>query len=151
MMIGKMIPNLVVTFLGLMGVTLAGSLWFGVPFQGNVWLYAWLSLLFTVSALGLGLLISTIAQSQKQAQMITTLILLLSLLLTGFIYPRTPMPAPVKVIGNFIPLTYFIRISRGVYTKGVGLDFVWSDVLALAVYAVVVMLCASLTFRKRLD
>src|SRR5690606_5981953 len=129
----------------------AGSVWFKVPFQGNFWSYAWLSLLFTVSALGLGLLISTIAQSQKQAQMITTLILLLSLLLTGFIYPRTPMPAAVKVIGNFIPLTYFIRISRSVYTKGVGLDFIWSDVVALAVYAVVVMVCASLTFRKRLD
>lgn len=151
MMIGKMIPNLLVTFLGLMAVTFAGSVWFKVPFQGNFWSYAWLSLLFTVSALGLGLLISTIAQSQKQAQMITTLILLLSLLLTGFIYPRTPMPAAVKVIGNFIPLTYFIRISRSVYTKGVGLDFIWSDVVALAVYAVVVMVCASLTFRKRLD
>lgn len=151
LMVGKLIPNLLVTFLALMVVTFVGSVWFGVPFQGNFWLFAWLSLLFTVSALGLGLLISTIAQSQKQAQMITTLLLLLSLLLTGFIYPRTPMPAPVKAIGNLIPLTYFIRISRGVYTKGVGLDFIWSDVVALVIYAVVVMVCASLTFRKRLD
>lgn len=151
LMIGKMVPNLIVTFLGLMGVTFLGSYWFKVPFQGNFWLFSWLALLFTISALGLGLLISTVAQTQKQAQMITTLLLLLSLLLTGFIYPRTPMPDAVKAIGNLIPLTYFVRISRAVYTKGVGLSFIWSDVVALAIYAVVAMVAASITFKKRLD
>ena len=151
LMISKMLPNLVVTFIGLMCVTFVGGYWFDVPFRGNIWLFAWLALLFAVSGLGLGLLISTIAQNQKQAQMITTLVLLLSLLLTGFIYPRNAMPAVVQTVGNLIPLTYFIRITRAVYTKGVGLSFIWSDVVSLAIYAAVVMLGAVITFKKRLD
>ena len=99
-------------------ITLLGVYWFGVPFQGNPWLLAWLSLLFTFSGLGLGLLISTIAKSQKEAQTLTSLLMMLTQLLTGFIYPRSPMPAVVKAIGNLIPLTYFIRIVRGIVTKG---------------------------------
>lgn len=151
LMISKMLPNLVVTFIGLMCVTFVGGYWFEVPFRGNIWLFAWLSLLFAISGLGLGLLISTIAQNQKQAQMITTLVLLLSLLLTGFVYPRASMPAVVQAVGNLIPLTYFIRITRAVYTKGVGLSFFWGDVISLAIYAGVVMLGAAITFKKRLD
>ncbi|HEX6383604.1 MAG TPA: ABC transporter permease [Anaerolineae bacterium] len=151
LMISKMVPNLVVTFIGLMCVTFVGGYWFDVPFRGNIWLFAWLALLFAISGLGLGLLISTIAQNQKQAQMITTLVLLLSLLLTGFVYPRAPMPAVVQTVGNLIPLTYFIRITRAVYTKGVGLSFIWSDVISLAVYAGIAMLGAAITFKKRLD
>jgi ABC-2 type transport system permease protein len=61
------------------------------------------------------------------------------------------MPAVVQTVGNLIPLTYFIRITRAVYTKGVGLSFIWSDVVSLAIYAAVVMLGAVITFKKRLD
>jgi ABC-2 type transport system permease protein len=103
-----------------------------------------------VSGLGLGLLISTIAQNQKQAQQLTSLLMMLSQLLTGFIYPRSPMPALVKAVGNLIPLTYFIRLVRGIMTKGVGITFMWGDVFALFVYASIVMILAAATFRKRL-
>ena len=151
LIVSKMIPNVVVASIGMAGVTLLGTTWFDVPFQGNLWLYAWLSLLFLISGLGVGLLISTISQTQRQAQQLSMLLTLLSLLLSGFIYPRTPMPAPIKAIGNLIPLTYFIRIARGIFTKGVGLSFLWSDVLALAVYGAVVMMIAASTFKKRLD
>jgi len=125
--------------------------WFGVPFQGDPWLFAWLSLLFLVSGLGLGLLISTVAQTQKQAQQISMLLMLLSLLLTGFIYPRAPMPPLVQAVGNLIPLTYYVRIVRGIFTKGIGLTYIWNDVLALATYGAVVMVIAAVTFKKRLD
>ncbi|UCC63027.1 MAG: ABC transporter permease [Anaerolineae bacterium] len=151
LMVGKMVPNVFVTAFDMLSVTLLGIFWFGVPFQGDPWLFAWLSLLFLVSGLGLGLLVSTMAQTQKQAQQITTLLMLLSMLLTGFLYPRAPMPPIIRAIGNFIPLTYFVRIVRGVFTKGIGLSFIWSDVAALIVYGGVVMVIAAATFRKRLD
>jgi ABC-2 type transport system permease protein len=151
LMVGKMVPNVFVTAFGMLSVTVLGIFWFGVPFQGDPWLFAWLALLFLVSGLGMGLLVSTVAQTQKQAQQITMLLMLLSMLLTGFIYPRAPMSPAVKTIGNLIPLTYYIRIVRGIFTKGVGLSFIWSDVVALAIYGSVVMVVAAATFRKRLD
>ena len=72
-------------------------------------------------------------------------------LLTGFIYPRSPMPPLIKAIGSLIPLTYFLRIVRGIVTKGVGLTFLWSDVFSLAFYTALVMFFAAVTFKKRLD
>jgi ABC-2 type transport system permease protein len=151
LMIGKLLPNVLVSGLVLASVVVAGIYWFNVPFRGNIWHFAWLSLLFIVSCLGLGLLVSTVASTQKEAQQITMLMLMLSILLTGFIYPRAPMPDVVRAIGSFIPLTYFIRITRALYTKGVSISFLWSDVFVLAVYGAVVMVVAAGTFRKRLD
>jgi ABC-2 type transport system permease protein len=151
LMLGKMVPNIIVAAIGLLNVILAGIFWFDVPFRGNWSLFIWLSVLFLVSALGLGLLTSTISQTQKQAQQLSMLLMLLSLLLTGFIYPRAPMPSAIKTISNLIPLTYFVRIVRGIFTKGVGLSFLWNDVLALAIYGSVVMVMAAATFKKRLD
>ncbi len=151
LMVSKMIPNLLVSSIGLLSVTLVGTFWFGVPFQGNPWLFAWLSLLFIVSGLGLGLLISTVSQTQHQAQQISMLLFMINLLLTGFLYPRAPMPPLVRFVGNLIPLTYFVRLARGVITKGVGLSFLWADVLALAFYATLMMVLAAATFKKRLD
>jgi ABC-2 type transport system permease protein len=151
LMIGKLLPNVLVSGLALLGVVLAGIYWFSVPFRGNAWHFAWMSLLFIISGLGLGLLVSTVAKTQKEAQQITMLLLMLSILLTGFIYPRAPMPELVRIIGSFIPLTYFIRITRALYTKGVSISFLWSDVFVLAVYSAVVMVVAAGTFKKRLD
>jgi ABC-2 type transport system permease protein len=79
------------------------------------------------------------------------LFMMVSLLLGGFIFPRYTMPAVVRVIGNLFPITYFIPIARGIVTKGIGFSALGSQVLALAVYIVVVMTLAAFTFRKRLD
>ena len=149
--VGKLVPNFLVVSVALLAVTSAGIFWFGIPFRGNPWLFSWLSVLFIISGLGLGLLVSTVAQTQKQAQQIAATLMLLSMLLTGFIYPRGPMPPVVRTIGNMIPLTYSIRIVRGIITKGVGIAFMWSDVVALAIYGIVIMVLAASTFKKRLD
>ena len=151
LVIGKLVPNIILVFVNLLSITLAGVFWFGVPFRGNPWTFAGLALLFIVSGLGLGLLISTVSQTQNQAQQLAAMLMLLSQLLTGFIYPRGPMPPVVKTVGNFIPLTYFIRIVRGIITKGVGVTFVWQDVVALVIYGTVVMILAAVTFKRRLD
>ena len=77
--------------------------------------------------------------------------MLLSLLLTGFLYPRAPMPKAVRLVGDLIPLTYYVRIVRGVFTKGVGLAYIQRDVLTLGLYATVTMVVSAISFRKRLD
>jgi len=151
LILGKMIPLLVLCLI-IIGITLGlGVFWFGVPFKGSFYLYLWLSLLFIASSLGLGLLVSTIARNQRQAQQITQMLMIFSMLLTGLIYPRNAMPALSQFIGDLIPLTYFIRISRGIVTKGVGLAFFWGDALVLLIYGLVVMVTASFNFKNRLD
>jgi ABC-2 type transport system permease protein len=151
LVIGKLVPNLGLVVLDQVVIVLLAVYWFGVPFQGDPMLLALLSLLFVLSGIGLGLLISTISHSQKQAQQITSLLMMLSQLLTGFIYPREPMPAPVRLVGNLIPMTYYIRIVRGILTKGIGIAFLWNDVIALLVYGTIVLVLSAVTFRKRLD
>ncbi len=151
LIISKIVPNIFLTVVDTVIIVLVGVYWFDVPFQGSPWLFAWLSLLFIVSGLGLGLLISTVTQTQEQAQQLTAVLVILTTMLTGMFYPRATMPPVVRAVGDLIPATYFTRIARGIITKGVGLSFMWRDVIVLAIYAVVVMGLAAVTFRKRLD
>jgi ABC-2 type transport system permease protein len=151
LLIGKMIPLLLLCFL-IIGMILAlGVFWFGVAFKGSLGLYLLLTLFFITSSLGLGFLISTVAKNQRQAQQASTVLMLFSMLLTGVVYPRNIMPFIPQLIGSMLPLTYFIRISRGIIMKGVGVRVLWPDVAALVAYSLVVMITAALNFKKRLD
>ena len=151
LMVGKVVPYVIIAMLNMLTVIGIGMFWFHVPFQGSFWLFIVLSLLYVFSGLGLGLLVSSISQNQRQSQQLIMLFMMVSLLLGGFIFPRYTMPAVVRVIGNLFPITYFIPIARGIVTKGIGFSALGSQVLALAVYIVVVMTLAAFTFRKRLD
>jgi ABC-2 type transport system permease protein len=151
LLLGKMAPLLVLCYV-ILGVILGlGVLWFRVAFQGNLILYLCLALPFILASLGLGFLISTVAKNQRQAQQLSTVVMLFSMLLSGLVYPRNMMPLIPRLIGSLLPLTYFIRISRGIILKGVGIIDLWPDVLVLLVYSVIVMGIASLNFKKRLD
>jgi len=151
LIIGKIVPPIGLIAVDLLIIILLGVYWFKVPFQGSLWLFSWLSLLFIVSGLGMGLLLSTVSKNQKQAQQISAMVMMVTMLLTGLIYPRSTMPPVVRAVGNLIPATYFIRIARGVITKGVGLAFMWEDVLALVVYGTIIVILSSATFKTRLD
>jgi ABC-2 type transport system permease protein len=151
LVVSKMIPLLFLCIIVLAFVVGIGVFWFGVPFQGSLLLYFGLALLFIASSLALGLLISNRASTQKQAQQMALMIMMFGLLLSGLIYPRTAMPAFPRFIGDLLPVSYFIRISRAVFTKGVGLTFVSSDALALIVYTLIVVFIAARNFKKRLD
>jgi ABC-2 type transport system permease protein len=151
LILGKMVPLTILCLLAL-GLSLGlGIFWFGVPFQGSIFLYFWLALLFIASCLGLGLVISTRTSTQFEAEASSMIFMLFGLLLTGLFYPRTSMPLIPQLIGDLVPLTYFIRISRGIYTKGIGLTFLWSDALILVIYTLVVIVIASRRFKMRLD
>jgi ABC-2 type transport system permease protein len=114
-------------------------------------LYVALSLLFVASSLGLGLLLSARSKTQMEATQYGALFMLVGILMSGFMYPLSAMPASLQFIGSLFPVTYFIRISRSIFTKGVGLSCVWSDALVLAIYGVVVVVMAARSFKPRLD
>jgi ABC-2 type transport system permease protein len=149
--VAKLVPNFVLMLLVMTITTLVGVFWFGVPFQGDPWLYACLAVLFLISGLGQGLVVSAVARTERQAQQLSTMFMMFSMLLSGFIYPRSSMPLVVRLIGNLIPLTYFVQIARGIITKGIGLSFLWTDVAALAIYVVVSMTLAAVTTKNRLE
>ncbi len=151
MVIAKLIPGMMVAILDMVVILAIGVFWFKVPFEGNVLLLAGLSILFIISGMGLGLVISAVAKTQRQAQQLTSVIQLLAMLLTGFIYPRTTMPFWTQIIGDLIPMTYFVRVIRGIMTKGVGLTFLWTDSLTLLVYATIALAIAAAVSKKRLD
>jgi ABC-2 type transport system permease protein len=150
LLIGKIAPNMIIALVNMLTILALGMGWFKVPFQGDFVLFLGLALLYVFSGLGLGLLISTVSQNQRQVQQLNGMIMLLGLLLSGFIFPRNSMPAPIRVLGNVFPLTYFIPIARGIMTKGVSYVALRSQVASLAIYVVAVMLLAVRAFRQRL-
>src|SRR5258708_2228610 len=151
LMVGKIVPLLVLCLVA-MGIVLGlGIFWFGVPFHGSLLLYFWLALLFIASSLGLGLFLSTRAATQMEATGYGLVFMLFGILFSGFQYPLNAMPPILQFISGLFPATYFIRASRSVFVKGVGLEFVWSDALILVVYAAVVVIIASRSFKERLD
>lgn len=151
LMLGKMIPNILISFINMITILVLGLVWFHVPFNGNIWLFFLLAFLFVFSSLGLGILVSTLATSQKQAQQLANFIILPAIMLSGYIFPREAMPVVVQWLGNLIPLTYFLRISRGIMTKGVGLASVRESVISLVVFGLAVFAISARTFRTRLD
>lgn len=149
--LSKMIPLLILGCLITLIVVAVGVFWFGVPFQGDLLLFFWLSALFIISSLGLGLLISARAGTQWQAYQMSAMPMSLGMFMGGVIYPRETMPALLQIISGLFPVTYYVRIARGIFTKGVGMEFLASDALALTIYALVVILIAGRTFKPRLD
>ncbi len=151
LMLGKIVPYLCIAVFNLLTVIGMGVFLFGVPFQGDFWLFLGLALLYVFSGLGLGLLISTISRNQREVQQLIMLIMTTGLILGGFLFPRYTMPGVVQALGNLFPLTYFIPISRGIITRGVGLSVISLDVAALGAYIVVVLFLATRAFRERLE
>ena len=151
LMIGKLVPYILIAFID-MGLALSiGVLWFKVPVVGSIPLLLGLTFLFLIFALGLGIFFSTIARTQLQAMQMTMLFILPSVLLSGFIFPRSSMPLVIQYLGNLSPLTYFLEILRGIMLKGVGIRYLWRDVLPLAIFGVGIITLASWRFRKRVD
>ncbi len=151
LLLGKIMPNVVVAIINVLTVVAAGVWLFHVPFRGSFWLFMGLSMVYVFSGLGLGLLISTIANNQKQAQQLVMMIMLLGVVLGGYIFPRSTMPKLLQALGTLFPMTFFIPISRGIIAKGIGLDALWIPVISMTVYAVIVMAIAAKAFRQGLE
>lgn len=150
LMIGKIIPYVLISFTIVMTVLGVAVLWFKVPFNGDFWLLVALSFLFLASSLGIGLFVSTISQNQFQALQISSFVVLPSLILSGFIFPVEAMPQIVSAIAWMLPLTHFLPILRGIILKGIGIHYLFPEVIWLLVFAIIILLISSLRFRKRL-
>jgi len=151
LMLGKILPNVIIGLLNLCTVLIFGVLWFGVPFSGSLRLFFLMSLLFMFSSLGLGILVSTVSANQRQAQQLTMLINLPSMMLSGYVFPRSPMPVLIQRIGDLLPLTHFLVIVSGIMTKGVGFYFFRQQVWALLIYGAVVFALSTFAFKERLE
>lgn len=151
LIIGKLIPYVFIAFFDVVMVVCVGVFWFKVPVKGSMLFLMLQSVVFLLVALGLGLLISTVARTQLQAMQMTVLLILPSVILSGFIFPREAMPVPIRLLSSLIPLTYFLEILRGVILKGIGLEYLWQNLLILLIFGVATLTIASVRFKKNLD
>jgi ABC-2 type transport system permease protein len=151
LMVGKIIPYMGVGWIQMTLVLLVGRVLFDVPIRGSILDIYLAGLVFVVATLGLGLLISTAAQTQFQAFQLTFTTFLPQILLSGFMFPFDGMPRPAQWIAQIFPLTHFVRIIRGILLRGAGIGDVFRDVWPLALFFVATMALSVARFRKRLD
>lgn len=146
--LGKCAPFVVIGFVDVILVTIVGVGWFGVPLRGSLAVLFGGMGLFLLSTLGVGLFISTVCTTQQQAMMTTFFFFFPAMLLSGFIYPIANMPEPVQWLTLANPLRHVLVIIRGVFLKGVGVDLLWPQLLALLTIGLVVLGFAVTRFRK---
>jgi ABC-2 type transport system permease protein len=151
LMVGKILPYMAIGLIQVTLILLVGSALFRVPIRGPIQdIYA-ASLVFVIATLGLGLLISTVAQTQFQAFQLTFSSFLPQILLSGFMFPFDGMPRPAQLLAEVFPLTHFVRIIRGILLRSAGLADVLPDVWPLFAFFLATMAISVLRFRKRLD
>jgi ABC-2 type transport system permease protein len=148
--VGKTIPYFLLSFASAIGIVLVAMLLFDLPMRGSwVLLFAALAL-FVVGALGLGLLISSVAETQQVAfQMALLASFLPTLMLSGFIFPIASMPEALQHITRVVPARYFLTALRAIVLKGVGVGAIWTDLAALVVYSALVLTLASVRLRRQ--
>ena len=151
LVVGKVLPYVILALLNTLEVLAIGSLWFKVPVRSGLGLIMLVSALFIFTGLGIGLLASTIANTQQEAMLIVWFTLLPSIFLSGFLYPLETMPLVLRWISYLMPLRYYLVIIRSLLLKGVGLQFLRTEIMALAVFGIAIMSLAAIRFRKRLD
>ncbi|TNJ38227.1 ABC transporter permease [Chlorobaculum thiosulfatiphilum] len=150
--VGKVVPYLLLSFINVVTVVALAFFVFGVPCRGSVALLFAESLLFIMTALSLGILISTITDSQQVAMMISLAGLLLpTVLLSGFIFPISSMPVPLQVISNIIPARWYLVIVRAVMLKGAGIAELWRETLVLLAMTLFFMAASVRKFSERLQ
>ena len=151
LIMGKLVPYVAIGYMGFLFALSICMFWFRIPVAGSLPLLLSIGFLFVLCSLAMGMLISTFARTQLQAMMAMVFVLLPSILLSGFIFPREAMPPFIAAIGYAIPLTYFLEILRGIVLKGVGMQFLWKNTLMLGGFTLVILSLAILRFRKSLD
>jgi len=151
LILGKLLPFAAVGIFEVVLVVTAALLIFQTPLRGSILFLFACSLVFLLTTLGVGLFISTISHTQQQAMMSSFFFFMPALLLSGFAFPVRNMPTVVQYLTYLNPVRYFMEIVRGLFLKGVGLQFLWPQVLALLVLGIAILGISSLRFRKRLD
>jgi ABC-2 type transport system permease protein len=149
--LGKTLPFFLIGIFDVTLIAVVGSLWFQVPFRGNVWVLATGAVLFILCMLGVGLLISTVSATQQQAMVTSFFFIMPAITFSGFGFPISTMPQWMQYCSYAIPLRYFLIVVRGTYLKGAGMDVLWPQMAAMAGLGVALLTAAILRFRKALD
>jgi ABC-2 type transport system permease protein len=148
---GKLIPYGVIGLIDALIVLAVIVFWFEVPLRGSFWLLIATSVVYLMTTLGLGLFVSTISDTQQQAMMTATFFFMMPMMyLSGFIFPIENMPAAIQPLTFLIPLRYFVIILRGIFLKGVGLETLWPQALALFAWGTIILTLAVMRSSKRL-
>lgn len=151
LIIGKMVPYIVIGFFDFLLALFFGTYYFNIKIIGSLPLLIGLGSIFVIAALSMGMLISTIAKNQLQAMQIAFITLLPSILLSGFLFPREAMPKMIQLVGNILPVTYFIDILRGIILKGNTFNYLLYETFMLVVITLTLLTLAIKKFHKTLD
>jgi len=151
LMVGKVVPYIVIGLIQLALILAVGSFLFNVPVRGSVFELYLAASVFIAANLALGLFVSTVVKTQFQAIQVTIFFLMPSILLTGFIFPFDGMPRAIQIIGEILPNTHFIRLTRGIMLRDAALAELYRELVALGIFTLVAMTAAVLRFTKRLD
>lgn len=151
MMLGKMVPAMTVAMADTLFAFLIATLWFRVPMQGSVILLFVLGTLFSMTGLAIGLLISTVSRNQRQAMMTNMLIQSPQFILSGFIFPIASMPVLIQWLTYLIPLRYFLIIVRGLFLKGAGVRYLWSEIWPMIVFVTVMLALSVARFKDKME
>lgn len=150
-MVGKIVPYILIGLTSMLLILAAAKWLFAVPFVGSLWLLAGVVLVFIATNLVVGITVSSVARNQMQALQMTFFFFLPSMLLSGFMFPFRGMPRWAQWIGEVLPLTHFMRMSRGIMLKGNGLVEIWPSLWPLLLFMLVIMAVGLKRFRKTLD
>ena len=151
LIVGKLLPYGIIGLIDVLIVLVVIVFWFQVPLRGSFWLLFAMSVIYLLTTLGLGLFISTISHTQQQAMMTSTFFFLIPMMyLSGFVFPIENMPDAIQPITYLIPLRYFVVILRGIFLKGVGLETLWPQALALFAWGITILALAYMRSSKRL-
>jgi ABC-2 type transport system permease protein len=149
---GKLLPYAAIGIIDVILVLIVAIYWFEVPMRGSLPLLFGMCLIYLVSTLGLGLFVSTISKTQQQAMMTSIFFFLTPMMyLSGFVFPIENMPAWIQPLTYLIPLRYFLTIVRGIFQKGLGLEILWPQALALLAWGLAILTLATLRSSKRFD
>jgi ABC-2 type transport system permease protein len=151
LVVGKLLPYVILAFTNTLEVLAIGHFWFKLPIRGDLGLILALSGLFLMSSLGIGMLASTIANTQQEAMLSVFMIFLPGIFLSGFFFPLEAMPKVLQWISYLYPLRYYLVIIRALTLKDVGAQVLQPNILALVIFGIVIMTLAAMRFRKRLD
>jgi ABC transporter DrrB family efflux protein len=151
LMLGKVLPFALVGYVQVTVILVLGRVVFDVPVRGNLGLLYLITAPFIIASLGLGLFVSTVVRTQVQAMQLSFVFILPTVLLSGFMFPREAMPAFAQWLGAAFPITYYLRVLRGILLKGAGIDAMWQDTLALVAFAIVLIAFSVRRFQKNIE
>ncbi len=148
---GKLLPYLALAFVQLLLILVLMTTVFGVPIHGSIGLLLGLSTVYLMALLALGLLVSSRAKTQMEAVQMAQIFLLPSIMLSGYIFPLSSLPGPLRVLSQVLPATHFIEISRGIVIRGASFHDLWEHTAALLVIALVLVALSARAFRKTIS